>query len=96
MLRNARENGGLFVSSVILYNRESPLRGEGFVTRKISVAVARIAGGLQSVLELGDIEGARDWGWTPDYVRGMQLMTSADQPQDFVLATGISHRPSFY
>lgn len=96
MLREARESEGLFVTSAILYNHESPLRGEGFVTRKISMAVARIAAGEQSVLELGDIEVARDWGWAPDYVRGMQLMVGADQPGDFVLATGISHRLSFF
>ena len=96
MLREARKTEGLFVTSAILYNHESPLRGEGFVTRKSSMAVARIAAGLQSVLELGDIEVARDWGWAPDYVRGMQLMVGADQPGDFVLATGISHRLSFF
>ena len=96
MLQEARNSEGLFVTSAILYNHESPLRGEGFVTRKISMAVARIAAGLQSVLELGDIEVARDWGWAPDYVRGMQLMVGADQPGDFVLATGISHRLSFF
>lgn len=96
MLRNARENEGLFVTSAILYNHESPLRGEAFVTRKITMAVAKIAAGLQSVLELGDIEVARDWGWAPDYVRGMQLMVAANKPSDFVLATGISHRLSFF
>ena len=96
MLREARKTEGLFVTSAILYNHESPLRGEGFVTRKISMAVARIAAGLQSVLELGDIEVARDWGWAPDYVRGMQLMVAADRPHDFILATGISHRLSFF
>jgi len=96
MLKHARQYEGLFVTSAILYNHESPLRGEGFVTRKISMAVARIAAGLQSVLELGDIEVARDWGWAPDYVRGMQLIVGADKPGDFVLATGISHRLSFF
>jgi len=96
MLREARDSEGLFVTSAILYNHESPLRGEGFVTRKITMAVARIAAGLQSVLELGDIEVARDWGWAPDYVRAMQLMLVANPPADFVLATGISHRLSFF
>ena len=96
MLRRARENEGIFATNAILYNHESPLRGEDFVTRKITMAVARIAAGLQSVLELGDIEVARDWGWAPDYVRGMQLMVAADSPSDFVLATGISHRLSFF
>ena len=96
MLRQARETEGLYTMSAVLYNHESPLRGEGFVTRKVSMAVARIAAGNQSVLELGDIQVARDWGWAPDYVRGMQLMIAADQPSDWVLATGISHRLSFF
>ena len=96
MLKRARKNEGLFVTSAVLYNHESPLRGEGFVTRKITMTVAKICAGLQSVLELGDIEVARDWGWAPDYVRGMQLMVAADSPSDFVLATGISHRLSFF
>jgi GDPmannose 4,6-dehydratase len=96
MLRQARIDENLFVASAILYNHESPLRGESFVTRKISIAVARISAGLQSVLELGDIEVARDWGWAPDYVRGMQLMASAQIPEDYVLATGISHRLSYF
>ncbi len=96
MLKQVRQDEGLFVTSAILYNHESPLRGEGFVTRKISVAVARIAAGLQSVLELGDIEVARDWGWAPDYVRGMRLMVDTAIPRDYVLATGISHRLSFF
>jgi len=96
MLKQARQDEGLFVTSAILYNHESPLRGEGFVTRKISMAVARITAGLQSLLELGDIEVARDWGWAPDYVRAMQLMVTAEVPNDYVLATGISHRLSFF
>ncbi len=96
MLKQVRQDEGLFVTSAILYNHESPLRGEGFVTRKISMAVARIAAGLQDVLELGDIEVARDWGWAPDYVRAMRLMVAVDVPSDYVLATGISHRLSFF
>jgi len=96
MLKRARHEEGLFVTSAILYNHESPLRGEGFVTRKISMAVARISAGMQSVLELGDTEVARDWGWAPDYVRAMQLMVGAEVPADYVLATGISHRLSFF
>lgn len=95
-VRNAREQHGLFAVSGILYNHESPLRGENFVTRKVSRAVARIAAGQQRTLELGDIEVARDWGWAPDYVRGMRLMLEADEPRDYVLATGISHRLSFF
>ncbi len=60
------------------------------------MAVARIAAGLQDTVELGDIETARDWGWAPDYTRAMQLMLRADVPHDYVLATGISHRLSFF
>jgi len=88
--------GGLFAASGILYNHESPLRGEQFVTRRITMAVARIAAGLQETLELGDIEVARDWGWAPDYTRAMSLMLRADVPHDYVLATEISHRLSFF
>jgi len=96
LLRNARKNEELFTTSAILYNHESPLRGEAFVTRKISMAVAKIAAGQQDILELGDIEVARDWGWAPDYVNAMQLMLASDVPRDFVLATGISHRLSYF
>ena len=96
MLRQVRESEGLFATSAILYNHESPLRGEGFVTRKISMAVAKIAAGLQETLELGNIEVARDWGWAPDYVKAMRLMLARDVPKDFVLATGISHRLSYF
>jgi len=87
---------GVFAVSGILYNHESPLRGDQFVTRRISMAVARIAAGLQDTIELGDIEVARDWGWAPDYTRAMSLMLRADIPHDYVLATGISHRLSFF
>lgn len=96
LVRTYREQKELFAVSGILYNHESPLRGENFVTRKVSMAVARIAAGKQEVLELGDIEVARDWGWAPDYVRAMVMMLQADKPRDFVLATGISHRLSFF
>lgn len=87
---------GTFAASGILYNHESPLRGDQFVTRRISMAVARIASGVQDTVELGDIEVARDWGWAPDYTRAMTLMLRADIPHDYVLATGISHRLSFF
>ena len=96
LVRTYREEKGLFAVSGILYNHESPLRGENFVTRKVSMAAARIAAGQQDVLELGDIEVARDWGWAPDYVRAMVLMLQDEKPRDFVLATGISHRLSFF
>ena len=96
LVRQFREQHGLFAVSGILYNHESPLRSTNFVTRKVSMAVARIAADLQDVLELGDIEVARDWGWAPDYVRAMRLMMDAERPSDYVLATGISHRLSFF
>ena len=69
---------------------------ENFATRTTSTAVARITAGHQNVLQLGDLEVARDWGWAPDYVRAMVLMLTAAAPRDFVLATGISHRLSFF
>ena len=96
LVREARERDGLFAVSGIMYNHESPLRTDNFVTRRVSKAVARIAAGQQDVLELGDVEVARDWGWAPDYVRAMRLMMGAPAPKDYVLATGISHRLSFF
>ena len=77
--------------SVILYNHESPRRGGGFVTMKIARAVARIKKGLQQDLVLGSLAGRRDWGWAPDYVRGMWLMLQQTNVDDFVLATGELH-----
>ena len=96
LVHEARSVSGLFACSGIFYNHESPLRGENFVTRKVSMAVARIRAGLDNSLELGDVEVARDWGWAPDYVRATMLMLEADLPKDYVLATGISHRLSFF
>lgn len=96
LLKTARETDNLFATAAILYNHESPLRGEGFVTRKISMAVAKISQQKQDILELGDIEVARDWGWAPDYVRCMRLMLDAPTPSNYILATGISHRLSFF
>ena len=95
-LIDAARKDGRFAVSGILYNHESPLRGEQFVTRRISMAVARIAAGVQESVELGDIEVARDWGWAPDYTRAMTLMLRSDVPHDYVLATEISHRLSFF
>ena len=95
-LVNRARDRGVFATSAILYNHESPLRGPGFVTRRISMAAARIAAGQQEYLELGDVDVARDWGWAPDYTRAMALMIQADVPHDYVLATGISHRLSFF
>ncbi len=77
--------------SVILYNHESPRRGGGFVTMKIARAAARIKRGLQQELVLGSLTGQRDWGWAPDYVRGMWLMLQQKQVDDFILATGELH-----
>ena len=96
LVRQAREHDGLFAASGIFYNHESPLRGSNFVTRKITMAVARIAAGQQEHVTLGDIEVARDWGWAPDYVRAATLMMAADEPRDYLLATGISHRLSYF
>ena len=88
LITAAREERGLFASAAILYNHESPLRGAGFVTRRITEGAARIAAGLDDVLELGNIDVCRDWGWAPDYVRGMRLMMAAERPDDYILATG--------
>ena len=82
---------GLFATAAILYNHESPLRGESFVTRRITHGVAKIAAGQQEFLELGNLDVSRDWGWAPDYVRGMRAMLAAKAPHDYVLATGQSH-----
>jgi len=85
---NYREAYGLFAVSGILFNHESPRRGETFVTRKITRAVARIAAGLESELHLGNLDAVRDWGYAPEYVEGMWRMLQHDEPTDFVLATG--------
>lgn len=91
MTRIYRESHGLFFCNAICYNHESPRRGEHFVTRKITLAAARIRAGLQKGVTLGDLESARDWGYAKDYVRAMWLMLQQDDPNDFVLATGKSH-----
>jgi GDPmannose 4,6-dehydratase len=88
---NYRESYGLRASSGILFNHESPLRGREFVTRKITWSLARIKHGQQDVLELGNLDAKRDWGFAGDYVAGMWLMLQQDEPQDFVLATGENH-----
>ena len=87
---NYREAYGMFACNGILFNHESPLRGETFVTRKITRAVAKIALGLQDVLYLGNLDAKRDWGHAKDYVEGMWLILQQDIPEDFVLATGIT------
>ncbi len=86
-----RDAYGLFVSNGIAYNHESPRRGENFVTRKIALAVARIARGLQDELPLGNLDVSRDWGYAPEYVEAMWRMLQQPQPADYVLATGESH-----
>jgi GDPmannose 4,6-dehydratase len=88
---NYREAYGLFAVSGILFNHESPRRGETFVTRKVSRAVARIKAGLQDELYLGNLDAVRDWGYAPEYVEGMWRMLQHDEPADFVLATGVGY-----
>jgi GDPmannose 4,6-dehydratase len=91
MVRNYREAYGLFAVNGILFNHESPRRGETFVTRKITRAVTRIKLGLQEKLYLGNLEARRDWGYAPDFVEGMWLMLQQETADDYVLATGESH-----
>ena len=88
---NYRESYGMHASSGILFNHESPRRGETFVTRKITRAVARIKAGLQDKLYLGNLKAKRDWGYAPEYVEAMWLMLQQDQPDDYVVATGETH-----
>lgn len=88
---NYRESYDMFACSGILFNHESPLRGIEFVTRKITNAVARISLGKQSVLELGNLDAKRDWGYAKDYVEAMWLMLQQDKPDDYVVATGETH-----
>jgi GDPmannose 4,6-dehydratase len=89
--RNYREAFGMFAVNGILFNHESPRRGETFVTRKITRAVARIKAGLQHDLYLGNLDAVRDWGYAPEYVDGMWRMLQAESPGDYVLATGVGH-----
>lgn len=91
IVKNYREAYNLFACNGILFNHESPRRGETFVTRKISVAAARIKIGLQKKLLLGNLNARRDWGYAPEYVDGMWRMLQCDVPDDYVLATGKSH-----
>ena len=88
---NYRESYGMHASCGILFNHESPRRGETFVTRKITRAVARIKLGLQNRLHLGNLEARRDWGFAGDYVQAMWLMLQQDEPDDYVIGTGESH-----
>jgi GDPmannose 4,6-dehydratase len=91
---NTREASNLFISNGILFNHESPRRGETFVTRKITRALARIKLGLQKHLYLGNLDSRRDWGHAKDYVRAMWMMLQHSQPDDFVVSTGESYSVS--
>jgi GDPmannose 4,6-dehydratase len=88
---NYRESYGMHASNGILFNHESPRRGETFVTRKITRAVARIQAGVQKKLYLGNLDSKRDWGYAPEYVEAMYLMLQQDNPDDYVVATGETH-----
>ncbi|HBL09911.1 MAG TPA: GDP-mannose 4,6-dehydratase, partial [Cyanobacteria bacterium UBA11162] len=89
---NYREAYGLFACSGILFNHESPLRPQRFVTQKIVAAACRIAQGSQEKLYLGNVEIQRDWGWAPEYVEAMYLMLQQEQPDDYAIATGESYK----
>ena len=91
LTRNYREGYKLHASSGILFNHESPRRGETFVTRKITLAAARIKLGLQDKISLGNLDARRDWGYARDYVEAMWLMLQQDEPDDYVIATGETH-----
>ena len=91
IVKNYRESYGLHASSGILFNHESPRRGETFVTRKITRGLSRISTGEQDVLSLGNLDARRDWGHAKDFVRAMWLMLQQDQPDDYVIATGEQH-----
>ena len=88
---NYREAYGMFCTNGILFNHESPRRGETFVTRKITRAVARIKAGVQDKLFLGNLDAKRDWGYAPEYVEAMWRMLQQDEPGDYVVATGEMH-----
>lgn len=89
--RNYREAYGLFAVNGILFNHESPRRGETFVTRKVTRAIARIKAGLQDEVFLGNLDAVRDWGYAPEFVEAMWLMLQHDEPQDYVVATGSAY-----
>ena len=88
MTRNYREAHSMFAVNGILFNHESPRRGETFVTRKVTRAIAAIKAGIQEYVYLGNLDAIRDWGYAPEYVHGMWQMLQADEPDDYVLATG--------
>jgi GDPmannose 4,6-dehydratase len=88
---NYRESYGIFACNGILFNHESPRRGETFVTRKVTRAAARIKAGLEAKLYLGNLDAKRDWGYAKEYVEAMWLMLQQDEPDDYVVATGETH-----
>ena len=96
MAANYREGYGLFACNGILFNHESPRRGETFVTRKITRAIARILAGRQKTLYLGNLASKRDWGYAPEYVEAMWLILQQDRPDDFVIGTGETHSVQEY
>jgi GDPmannose 4,6-dehydratase len=91
LTQNYRESYGMFAASGILFNHESPRRGAEFVTRKVTLGVARIKLGLERQLRLGTLSARRDWGFAGDFVRAMHLMLARDEPEDFVVGTGVTH-----
>ena len=91
LTQNYRESYGMFAASGILFNHESPRRGVEFVTRKVSLGVAKIKLGFERQLRLGNLGASRDWGFAGDYVRAMQLMLAQDAPADYVIGTGVTH-----
>ena len=91
MASGYREAYRMFSCNGILFNHESPRRGETFVTRKITKAVSKILAGVQDKLYLGNLDAQRDWGYAPDYVEAMWLMLQQDQPSDYVIGTGLTH-----
>ena len=91
LTQNYRESYGMYAVSGILFNHESPRRGAEFVTRKVALGVARIKLGLQRQLRLGNLSASRDWGFAGDYVRAMHLMLAQDEPEDYVVGTGVTH-----
>jgi GDPmannose 4,6-dehydratase len=91
IVKNYREAYGMYACNGILFNHESPIRGETFVTRKITRAAAKISLGLQKKIYLGNLDAQRDWGHAKDYIKGMWLMLQQEKADDFVLATGVTH-----
>jgi GDPmannose 4,6-dehydratase len=91
LTQNYRESYGMFAVSGILFNHESPRRGAEFVTRKVSLGVAKIKLGFERQLRLGNLGASRDWGFAGDYVRAMHLMLGGDNPSDYVVGTGVTH-----